>query len=35
LDPKIEGYVHAAGMALLMLLMLIVAFKDIFTIIAR
>jgi regulator of sigma E protease len=35
LDPKIEGYIHAAGMALLMLLMLIVAFKDIFTIIAR
>ncbi len=31
LSPKIEGYIHAAGMALLMLLMLIVAFKDIFT----
>ncbi len=33
LSPKIEGYIHAAGMALLMLLMLIVAFKDIFTLI--
>ncbi len=30
LDPKIEGYVHAAGMALLMLLMLVIAFKDVF-----
>ena len=35
LDPKIEGYIHAAGMALLMLLMLIVAFKDVFTIIIK
>jgi regulator of sigma E protease len=35
LDPKIEGYIHAAGMALLMLLMLIVAFKDVFTIVLK
>ena len=35
LDPKIEGYIHAAGMALLMLLMLIVAFKDVFKIILK
>ncbi len=30
ISPRIEGYIHAAGMALLMLLMLIVAFKDVF-----
>ncbi len=30
LDPKIEGYIHAAGMALLMLFMLFISFKDIF-----
>lgn len=32
LDPKYEGYVHAAGMVLLLLLMAVIMFKDIFTI---
>ena len=32
LDPKYEGYLHAAGMILLLGLMAIVMFKDIFTI---
>lgn len=31
-DPKYEGYFHAAGMVLLLALMAIVTFKDIFTI---
>lgn len=35
INPKIEGYIHAAGMALLMLLMLVITCKDIFTIIRR
>ncbi len=35
LDPKIEGYVHAAGMILLMALMLLIAFKDVFTLVRR
>jgi regulator of sigma E protease len=30
LDPKIEGYIHGIGMMLLMLLMFVVIFKDIF-----
>ncbi len=30
LPSKIEGYIHAAGMAALMLLMVVVAFKDLF-----
>ena len=29
-DPKIEGYIHGIGMMLLMLLMFVVIFKDIF-----
>ena len=32
LDPKYEGYVHAAGMILLLLLMAVITFKDIFMI---
>ncbi len=32
-DPKIEGYIHGAGMVILLLLMLLVALKDVFTII--
>lgn len=35
LDPKIEGYIHAAGMVLLMGLMLLIAFKDVFTLVSR
>lgn len=31
-NPKIEGYIHAAGMILLLGLMAIIMFKDIFTI---
>ena len=31
ISPKVEGYIHAAGMALLLLLMLVVTCKDIFT----
>lgn len=34
-NPKIEGYIHAAGMALLLLLMLVITGKDIFTMIGR
>ena len=30
IDPKYEGYLHAAGMILLMGLMAIIMFKDIF-----
>jgi regulator of sigma E protease len=33
IDPKYEGYLHAAGMILLLGLMAIILFKDIFTII--
>ena len=33
LNPKYEGYVHGAGLALLLLLMLVVTFKDIWTLI--
>ncbi len=32
LDPKYEGYIHAAGMVLLLILMAVIMFKDIFTI---
>ncbi len=32
IDPKYEGYVHAAGMILLLGLMAVILFKDIFTI---
>ena len=32
IDPKYEGYLHGAGMILLLLLMAAVAFKDIFVI---
>ena len=33
IDPKYEGYIHAAGMILLLGLMAIIMFKDIFTIV--
>lgn len=32
IDPKFEGYIHAAGMILLLGLMALIMFKDIFTI---
>lgn len=32
IDPKYEGYLHAAGMILLLILMAVILFKDIFTI---
>ena len=32
IDPKYEGYIHAAGMVLLLLLMAVIMFKDIFVI---
>ena len=32
LDPKYEGYVHAAGMVLLLILMAVILFKDVFVI---
>ncbi len=35
LDAKIEGYIHFVGMALLLFLMLIITFKDIFTLIIK
>ena len=35
IDPKYEGYVHAAGMILLLGLMAIIMFKDIFVIFKR
>ena len=35
LNPKIEGYIHAAGMILLLVLMALIMFKDIFTIFKR
>lgn len=35
IDPKYEGYIHAAGMVLLLLLMAVILFKDIFTIVTR
>ena len=33
INPKYEGYVHGAGLALLLLLMLVVTFNDIVTLI--
>ncbi len=35
IDPKYEGYIHAAGMILLLLLMAVIMFKDIFVIFTR
>lgn len=35
LNPKYEGYIHAAGMILLLILMALIMFKDIFTIFKR
>jgi len=32
INPKYEGYIHGAGMILLLALMAVVLFKDIFTI---
>ncbi len=32
IDPKYEGYLHAAGMVLLLILMAVIMFKDIFVI---
>ena len=32
IDPKYEGYVHAAGMVVLLTFMAVVLFKDIFVI---
>ncbi len=34
-SPKIESYIHAAGMALLLLLMLVITGKDIFTMVKQ
>ena len=35
LDPKYEGYIHGAGMILLLVLMALIMFKDIFAIFKR
>lgn len=35
IDPKYEGYIHAVGMILLLVLMALITFKDIFTIFKR
>ncbi len=35
INPKYEGYIHAAGMILLLILMAVIMFKDVFTIITR
>ena len=35
LDPKYEGYLHGAGMILLLALMALILFKDIFMIFQR
>jgi regulator of sigma E protease len=35
IDPKYEGYLHAAGMILLLILMAVILFKDVFTIVTR
>lgn len=35
LNPKIEGYIHGAGMILLLALMALIFFKDIFVIVKR
>jgi regulator of sigma E protease len=35
INAKIEGYIHFAGMALLLLLMLMITFKDVFSLIIK
>ena len=35
IDPKYEGYIHAAGMVLLLGFMAVILFKDVFTIFTR
>ena len=35
IDPKYEGYLHGAGMILLLVLMALILFKDVFTIFTR
>jgi regulator of sigma E protease len=35
LNPKVEGYIHAVGMILLLALMAFILFKDIFMIFQR
>ena len=35
LDPKYEGYIHGVGMILLLALMAVILFKDIFVLFAR
>ena len=35
INAKIEGYIHLAGMALLLLLMLMITFKDVFSLIIK
>ena len=35
INPKYEGYLHAAGMILLLGLMVVIMFKDIFVIFKR
>lgn len=35
INPKYEGYIHAAGMILLLILMAVIMFKDVFVIITR
>ena len=32
IDPKVEGWIHGAGMILLLILMAVIMFKDIFVI---
>ena len=34
-NPKVEGYIHGAGMILLLLFMAVIMFKDVFTIFTR
>ena len=35
INPKYEGYLHAVGMVLLLILMAVILFKDVFTIVTR
>ena len=35
ISPKVESYIHAGGMILLLLLMILITFKDIFTLIIK
>ena len=35
ISAKVEGYIHMVGMVLLLLLMLIVTFKDVFALIIQ